>query len=71
MFEAEQTSGYILYNHKKRSVKIPCFKVMTIANFGNGIEGKPIYYKNVLLKQRHVADLIFYAEDMTKVDSCN
>ena len=44
---------------------------MTIAKFGNGIEGKAIYYKNVLLKQRHVADLIFNAEDMTKVDSCN
>jgi hypothetical protein len=71
MFEGEETSGYILYDHKKRSVKIPCFKVMTIAKFGNGIEGKPIYYKDVLMKQRHVADLIFNAEDMTKVDSCN
>lgn len=71
MFEGEETSSYILYDHKKRSVKIPCFKVMTIAKFGNGIEGKAIYYKNVLLKQRHVADLIFNAEDMTKTDSCN
>jgi hypothetical protein len=71
MFEGEETSGYILYDHKKRSVKIPCFKVMTIAKFGNGIEGKAIFYKNVLMKQRHVADLIFNAEDMTKVDSCN
>ncbi len=44
---------------------------MTIAKFGNGIEGKAIYYKDVLLKQRHVADLIFNAEDMTKTDSCN
>jgi hypothetical protein len=71
MSEGKDTSGYILYNHKKRSVKIPCFKVMTIAKFGNGIEGKAIYYKDVILKQRHPADLIFHAEDMTKTDTCN
>jgi hypothetical protein len=69
-FNGENTSGYILYDHKTRSVKIPCFKVTTIAKFGDGIEGESIYYKDVNMKQRHVAYPIFHVDDMTKTDSC-
>jgi len=69
-FNGENTSGYILYDYKTRSVKIPCFEVTTIAKFGDGIEGDVIYYKDVNMKQRHVAYPIFHVEDMTKTDSC-
>ena len=70
IFDGENTSGYILYDHKTRSVKIPCFEVTTIAKFGDGIEGEVIYYKNVNMKQRHINYPIFHVEDMTKADSC-
>ncbi len=70
IFEGKNTSGYILYDYKTRSVQIPCFEVTTIAKFGNGIEGKAVYYKDVSMKQRNVDDLIFHVEDMTKADSC-
>jgi len=66
----KNTNGYILYDHKTRSVKIPCFEVSTIAKFGDGIEGKTIYYKDVNMKQRHVNYPIFHVEDMTKTDNC-
>jgi hypothetical protein len=69
-FDGKNTSGYILYDHKTRSVKIPCFEVTTIAKFGDGIEGETIYYKDVNMKQRHVNYPIFHVEDMTKTDSC-
>jgi phage protein U len=69
-FNGENTSDYILYDHKTRSVKIPCFEVTTIAKFGDGIEGKSIYYKDVSMKQRHVAYPIFHVEDMTETDNC-
>ncbi len=69
-FDGKNTSGYILYDHKTRSVKIPCFEVTTIAKFGDGIEGETIYYKDVNMKQRHVNYPIFHVEDMTKADSC-
>jgi hypothetical protein len=59
-----------LYDHKTRSVKIPCFKVTTIAKFGDGIEGESIYYKDVSMKQRHINYPIFHVDDMTKTDSC-
>ncbi len=71
MFEGEETSGYILYDHKTRSVEIPCFEVMTIAKLGDGIEGKAIYYKDMTMKQRHVNYPIFHVENMTETDSCN
>jgi hypothetical protein len=45
MFEGEETSGYILYDHQTRSVYIPCFKVATIADIGDGI-----YYKDIAMK---------------------
>jgi hypothetical protein len=70
IFDGKNTSGYILYDHKTRSVKIPCFEVSTIAKFGDGIEGETIYYKDVNMKQRHVNYPIFHVEDMTKTDSC-
>ncbi len=69
-FDGKNTSGYILYDHKTRSVKIPCFEVTTIAKFGDGIEGDVIYYKDVNMKQRHVDYPIFHVDDMTKTDSC-
>ena len=69
-FDGKNTSGYILYDHKTRSVKIPCFEVTTIAKFGDGIEGDVIYYKDVNMKQRHVDYPIFHVDDMTKADSC-
>jgi hypothetical protein len=71
MFEGEETSGYILYHHKTRTVDIPCFEVTTIAKLGDGIEGKTIYYKDVTMKQRHINYPIFHVEDMTETDSCN
>ncbi len=71
MFEGKDTSGYINYHPTTRSVDIPCFKVTTIAQFGDGIEGEAIYYKDVILKQRHVNYQIFHVEDMTETDSCN
>jgi hypothetical protein len=70
MFDGDDTSGYILYDYKTRSVKIPCFEVSTIAKFGDGIEGEAIYYKNVNMKQRHINYPIFHVQDMTKTDSC-
>ncbi|WP_069472945.1 hypothetical protein [Candidatus Marithrix sp. Canyon 246] len=70
MFDGKNTSGYILYDHKTRSVKIPCFEVTTIAKFGDGIEGDVIYYKDVNMKQRHVNYPIFHVDNMTKTDSC-
>jgi hypothetical protein len=70
MFDGENTSGYILYDSKTRSVNIPCFQVTTIAKFGDGIEGESIYYKDVNMKQRHVAYPIFHVEDMTETDNC-
>jgi hypothetical protein len=39
MFDGEEISGYILYNHKTRSVNIPCFKATTFSQFGEGFEG--------------------------------
>jgi len=39
-FDGENTSGYILYDYKTRSVNIPCFEVTTIAKFGDGFEGE-------------------------------
>ncbi|WP_216092589.1 hypothetical protein, partial [Candidatus Marithrix sp. Canyon 246] len=69
-FNGDDTSGYILYDYKTRSVNIPCFEVTTIAKLGDGIEGEKIYYKDVSMKQRHVAYPIFHVEDMTKTDSC-
>jgi hypothetical protein len=71
MFDGEDTSGYILYHSKTRSVDIPCFEVTTIAKLGDGIEGDAIYYKDVTMKQRHVNYPIFHVEDMTETDSCN
>ncbi len=68
--EGENTSGYILYHHKTRSVEIPCFKVTTIAKLGDGIEGDAVYYKDVIMKQRHLDYPIFHVEDMTEADSC-
>jgi hypothetical protein len=70
MFDGDDASGYILYDHKTRSVKIPCFEVTTIAKFGDEIEGDVIYYKDVNMKQRHINYPIFHVEDMTKTDSC-
>ncbi len=70
MLEGKNTSGYILYDYKTRTVEIPCFEVMTIAKLGDGIEGKAVYYKDVSMKQRNVDDLIFHVEDTTKADSC-
>jgi len=70
IFDGKNTSGYIFYDHKTRSVKIPCFEVTTIAKFGDGIEGETIYYKDVSMKQRHVNYPIFHVDDMTKTDSC-
>ncbi|WP_171900410.1 hypothetical protein, partial [Candidatus Marithrix sp. Canyon 246] len=67
--EGENISGYILYHHKTRSVEIPCFKVTTIAPLG-GIEGEAVYYKDVIMKQRHLDYPIFHVEDMTETDSC-
>ncbi len=52
-------------------VYIPCFKVATIADIGDGIEGKAIYYKYVTLKQWNQAYPIFHIKDMTKADSCD
>ncbi|WP_141700044.1 hypothetical protein [Candidatus Marithrix sp. Canyon 246] len=69
-FNGDDASGYILYDHKTRSVKIPCFEVTTIAKFGDGIQGESIYYKDVSMKQRHVAYPIFHVDNMTKTDSC-
>ena len=71
MFEGKETSGYILYDYKTRSVDIPCFEVTTIAKLGDGIEGEAIYYKDVIMKQRHIDYPIFHVEDMTETDSCN
>jgi phage protein U len=71
IFNGENTSDYILYDHKTRSVNIPCFEVTTIAKFGDGIEGDSIYYKNVNMKQRHVDYPIFHVEDMTETESCD
>jgi hypothetical protein len=71
MFEGEETSGYILYDHETRSVYIPCFKVATIAEIGDGIEGKATYYKDVTMKQWNKSYPIFHIKDMTKADSCN
>jgi hypothetical protein len=71
MFEGEETSGYILYDHQTRSVYIPCFKVATIAEIGDGIEGKATYYKDVIMKQWNESYPIFHIKDMTKADSCN
>jgi hypothetical protein len=71
MFNGDDTSGYILYDHKTRSVNIPCFQVVTTAIFGDAIEGETIYYKDVSMKQRHVAYPIFHVEDMTETDSCD
>jgi hypothetical protein len=71
MFEGEDTSGYINYDHETRSVYIPCFKVATIAEIGDGIEGKVIYYKDVTMKQWNQAYPIYHIKDMTKTDSCN
>ncbi len=71
MFKGESTSGYILYDHKNRSVKIPCFEVTTIAKFGNGIEGEAIYYKDVIMKQLNGTYPIFHVKDMTKTDLQN
>ncbi len=70
MFEGKDTSGYINYDHETRSVYIPCFKVATIAEIGDGIEGKAIYYKDVTMKQWNEAYPIFHIKDMTKADSC-
>jgi len=69
-FNGNDTSGYILYDYKTRSVKIPCFEVTTIAKFGDGIQGESIYYKDVNMKQRHVDYPIFHVDNMTKTDSC-
>jgi hypothetical protein len=71
MFEGEETSGYINYDHETRSVYIPCFKVATIAEIGDGIEGKAVYYKDVTMKQWNQAYPIYHIKDMTKTDSCN
>ncbi|WP_069471797.1 hypothetical protein [Candidatus Marithrix sp. Canyon 246] len=68
-FNGDDASGYILYDHNTRSVKIPCFEVTTIAKFGDAIEGESIYYKDVNMKQRHVAYPIFHVDNMTKTDS--
>jgi len=70
MFEGEDTSGYILYDHETRSVYIPCFKVATIADIGDGIEGKATFYKDVTMKQWNKSYPIFHIKDMTKADSC-
>ena len=56
MFNGYDTSGYILYDYKTRSVSIPCFQVTTIAKFGDGIEGETIYYNDVSMRQQNVAD---------------
>jgi hypothetical protein len=70
MFNGDNTSGYILYDHKTRSVNIPCFEVVTTAIFGDAIEGETIYYKDVNMKQRHLAYPIFHVEDMTETNNC-
>jgi hypothetical protein len=70
MFDGENTSGYILYDHKNRSVDIPCFQVNTIATFGDGVEGNAIYYKDVNMKQLNGSYPIFHVKDMTKIDNC-
>ncbi len=70
MFEGKDTSGYINYDHEARSVYIPCFKVATIAEIGDGIEGKVIFYKDVTMKQWNQSYPIFHIKDMTKADSC-
>jgi len=70
LFNGYDTSGYILYDYKTRSVSIPCFQVTTIAKFGDGIEGETIYYNDVSMRQQNVADPIFHVEDMTKTNSC-
>jgi hypothetical protein len=70
MFNGDDTSGYILYDHKTRSVNIPCFEVVTTAIFGDAIEGETIYYKDVNMKQRHLAYPIFHVEDMTETNNC-
>ena len=71
MFEGEDTSGYILYDRKTRSLTVPCFKVNTISTFNNGMKGESVYYKNVTLKQLHVTYPIFLVKNMTKTVSCN
>jgi hypothetical protein len=70
MFDGEEISGYILYNHKTRSVNIPCFKATTISQLGGGFEGNAIYYKNVIMIQRHIESSMFRIEDMTEIDNC-
>jgi len=70
MFDGKNTSGYILYNPKTRSVNIPCFKATTISQFGDGFEGNVIYYKDVIMTQRHIASAMFRIEDMTEIDNC-
>ncbi|WP_141699478.1 hypothetical protein [Candidatus Marithrix sp. Canyon 246] len=40
------------------------------SKFGDAIEGKSIYYKDVNMKQRHVAYPIFHVDNMTKTESC-
>jgi len=70
MFDGKEVSRYILYNPKTRSVNIPCFKATTISQFGDGFEGNIIYYKDVIMTQRHIASAMFRIEDMTEIDSC-
>ncbi len=70
MFDGEEIRGYILYDHKTRSVNIPCFKATTISQFGDGFEGNSIYYKDVIMTQRHIASAMFRIEDMTEIDNC-
>ncbi len=70
MLEGKNTSGYILYDYKTRTVEIPCFEVMTIAKLGDEIEGETVYYKDVSMKQWNKSYPIFHIKDMTKADSC-
>jgi hypothetical protein len=70
MFGGEKISGYILYNPKTSSVNIPCFKATTISQFGDGFEGDAIYYKNVIMTQRHIASLMFGIENLIETDNC-
>ncbi|WP_069469842.1 hypothetical protein [Candidatus Marithrix sp. Canyon 246] len=70
-FSGEDTSAYISYNYKTREVNIPCLLTSTKATIGDvATEGKPKYYKDVIMKQRHPNYPIFHIDEMIEVDSC-
>ena len=64
MFDGENTSSYILYDHNSKSINIPCVE---ISSNDNETEGK--YYKDMTMKLNGSYP-IFHAEETIETDSC-